>query len=55
MTVPEDTRTQVERLVKADPTLSAVQIGRAAGVSRQRAHKILTDLGYALVWQKREK
>jgi predicted ArsR family transcriptional regulator len=46
--VAEETRVQIERLVKADPTLSAAQLARAVGVSRQRASKILEDLGYEL-------
>ena len=44
----EDTRVQVERLVRADPTLSAAQIARALKISRQRVHKILTDRGWRL-------
>jgi hypothetical protein len=39
------TRQTVERLVKADRSISAAEIARQAGVSRERARQILDDLG----------
>jgi DNA-directed RNA polymerase sigma subunit (sigma70/sigma32) len=47
----------VERLVKADPRITAAEIARQAGVSRERARQILESLGYELeqVWRKRKK
>lgn len=49
MTPQEDKRAQILRLVQANPTMTAAQIGRAVKLSRQRAHLILTkDLGYRL-------
>jgi DNA-binding XRE family transcriptional regulator len=48
----DDTRTRVERLVRADPRLSAADMARAVGVSRQRAHQILAELGYRQEWRK---
>lgn len=44
----EDTRAQVLRLARANPTMSAAQIGRALEVSRQRVAKILSDAGFKL-------
>ena len=45
----------VERMVKADPTVSAAEIAREAGVSRERVRQILEDMGYELrrVWRKK--
>ena len=47
----------VERMVKADPTVSAAEIARKAGVSRERARQILEDMGYELrcTWRKRRR
>lgn len=50
---PEDTRTRVERLVKADPTLAAAEIARAVGVSRERVRQLLEEMGYRLEWRKK--
>lgn len=51
------TRATVERLIKADKRITAAEIARQAGVSRERARQILDDLGYELdqVWRKRAK
>jgi DNA-binding IclR family transcriptional regulator len=47
-------RAAVERILKQNPRRSAVEIARLAGVSRQRVHQILHDMGYELVvyWRK---
>ncbi len=47
----EDTRAEVVRLVRADPTLSAEAIGDKLKISRQRAHLILRESGFQRVWQ----
>jgi predicted ArsR family transcriptional regulator len=49
------TRQTVERLVKANRSVSAAEIARQAGVSRERARQILDDLGYELQWRKKAK
>jgi predicted ArsR family transcriptional regulator len=49
------TRQTVERLVKANRSISAAEIARQAGVSRERARQILDDLGYELQWRKKAK
>lgn len=50
-------RTRVTAIVQANPRQTAAAIGQQAGVSRQRAHQILSQLGYELVvsWRKRRK
>jgi DNA-directed RNA polymerase sigma subunit (sigma70/sigma32) len=55
--VTEDTRQRVERMVKADPTVSAAEIARKAGVSRERIRQILDEMGYELrcSWRKRRR
>lgn len=52
MTAAEDNRARVLRLVEADPRLSAAQIARALGLTRQWVHRILRDAGYIQGWQK---
>ena len=49
------TRELAERMVKADPTVSAAAIAEKAGVSRERVRQILEDMGYELrcVWRKK--
>ena len=49
------TRETVERLVKANRSISAAEIARQAGVSRERARQILDDLGFELQWRKKAK
>lgn len=51
----EQTRQRVAALVKADPQLTAAEIGRQVGVSRERVRQILNDLGYELrqQWHKK--
>ncbi len=51
------TRALVKRLIKADTRISAAEIARQAGVSRERVRQILDELGYELdqVWRKRRK
>jgi predicted ArsR family transcriptional regulator len=49
------TRQTVERMVKANRSISAAQIARQAGVSRERIRQILDDLGYELQWRKKAK
>lgn len=51
------TRATVERLIKADKRITAAEIARQAGVSRERVRQILDDLGYELdqVWRKQGK
>lgn len=48
MTAAEDTKTAVLRLARANPAMTAAQIGRALEVSRQRVSKILRDAGFRL-------
>jgi DNA-binding Lrp family transcriptional regulator len=53
--VTDDTaRAAIERILKQNPRQSAAEIARLAGVSRQRVHQILHDMGYELViyWRK---
>lgn len=54
MALTEDTKARVERLIEADPTLSAADIGRAVQVSRERVRQILGELGYRLEWRKND-
>jgi predicted ArsR family transcriptional regulator len=49
------TRQTVGRLVKANRSISAAEIARQAGVSRERVRQILDDLGYELQWRKKAK
>jgi DNA-directed RNA polymerase sigma subunit (sigma70/sigma32) len=44
-------------MVKADPTVSAADIARKAGVSRERIRQILDEMGYELrcSWRKRRR
>lgn len=51
MTAAEDTRARVVRLVRADPSLSAAEVGRALGVTRQLVHRILKELGWRQEWR----
>lgn len=55
MSPADDTRTRVKRLVRTDPALAAAEIARAVGVSRQRVHQILEELGYRLEWVRTRK
>lgn len=52
-----DTRQTVLRMVQHDPAISAAEIARQAGVTRQRAAQILESLGYILdqKWRKRRR
>lgn len=51
----QSTRELVERMIKADNRVTAAEIARKAGVSRERVRQILEELGYELdqVWRKR--
>jgi len=51
----ESTRELAERMVKADPTITAAAIAEQAGVSRERVRQLLEEMGYELqcVWRKR--
>jgi DNA-directed RNA polymerase sigma subunit (sigma70/sigma32) len=55
MSVTETTREMVERMVRADPRVSAAAIAEKADVSRERVRQILEDMGYELdcVWRKK--
>lgn len=49
MATPPSTLTTRERLrllVESDPTMSLNQMAEATGVSRQRCHDLLEELGY---------
>lgn len=43
-----DARAEILRLVRANTRMTAAQLGRAAGVSRQRASLILGEAGWRL-------
>ena len=53
----ESTREIAERMVQADPSVSAAEIARQTGVSRQRIQTLLSEMGYELVqvWRKRKR
>ncbi len=57
MAKPEDTRTQIQRMVRADPSIAAAEIARQAGVSRERVSQLLDAMGYELVkvWRKKKR
>jgi predicted ArsR family transcriptional regulator len=52
-------RERIAAILKQSPRQSAADIAQQAGVSRQRVHQILHELGYELtvsyVWRKRPK
>ena len=47
-------RERVAAILKQNPRQSAAEIARQAGVSRQRVHQILHEMGYELAtyWRK---
>ena len=57
MTADETAREAVARILRKNPRQSAAEIAAQAGVSRQRVHQILHEMGYELtlsyVWRKR--
>jgi predicted ArsR family transcriptional regulator len=54
VTDDQKARQAILLLLKDNPRQSAADIARQAGVSRQRVHQILHDMGYELVvyWRK---
>ena len=54
VTAKEDTRTRVERLIVADPSLTTDQLAAALDVTRQRIHQILRELGFRQEWRRPE-
>jgi len=44
---PASTREKIARLAQSRPDLSAADMGRQLGVTRERARQLLTELGFA--------
>ena len=54
MTADQNAREKIERILRDNPRLTAVEIAARAGVTRQRVHQLLEDMRYELdcVWRK---
>ena len=54
MTADQTAREKIERILRGNPRLTAVEIAERAGVTRQRVHQLLEAMEYELdcVWRK---